>query len=66
MNKLIANGALGVGILGVLLTTIAGIWRITGHFHLAGFESMTLFVGGMGLMLIGCFAKLHLLSTSRA
>jgi len=65
MNKLIANGGLGVGVLGALLTVAAGIWRITGHFHLAGFETMTLFVGGMGLMLIGCFAKLHLLSASR-
>ncbi|MBI5751613.1 MAG: hypothetical protein HZA59_05645 [Hydrogenophilales bacterium] len=66
MNKLIANGGCAVGVLGVLLTVASGVWRITGHYHLAGFETMTLFVGGMGLMLIGCFAKLHLLSTSRA
>lgn len=66
MNKLIANGGCGVGVLGVLLTSAAGIWRITGHYHLAGFETMTLFVGGMGLILIGCFAKLHLLTPPRA
>ncbi len=65
MNKLIANGALAVGVLGALLTVTAGIWRITGHYHLAGFEVMTLFVGGMGLMLIGCFALLHLLLSTR-
>jgi len=65
MNKLIANGGFAVGALGVLLTAFAGVWRVTGHYHLAGFETMTLFVGGMGLTLIGCFAKLHLLSTSR-
>lgn len=63
MNKLIAKGSCVVGGLGVFLTAAAGIWRVTGHYHLAGFETMTLFVGGMGLMLIGCFAKLHLLST---
>lgn len=63
MNKLIANGGFAVGALGVLLTTAAGIWRITGHYHLAGFETMTLFVGGMGLILIGCFAKLYLNAT---
>ena len=65
MNKLIANGGYAIGLLGVLLTIAAGVWRITGHFHLAGFETMTLFVGGMGLMLIGCFAKLHVLSAAR-
>jgi len=63
MNKLIANGGFAVGALGVLLTAAAGIWRITGHYHLAGFESMTLFVGGMGLILIGCFTKLYLNAT---
>jgi len=59
MNKLIAMGGLGAGVLGALLTVVAGIWRVTGHYHLAGFEAMTLFVGGMGLMLIACFAKLY-------
>ena len=59
MNKLIAMAGLGVGGLGVLLAVVSGIWRVTGHYHLAGLALMTLFVGGMGLMLIGCFAKLH-------
>ena len=59
MNKLIAMAGLGVGGLGVILTVVSGIWRVTGYYHLAGFEAMTLFVGGMGLMLIACFAKLY-------
>jgi len=59
MNKLIATAGLGVGVLGVILTAISGIWRVTGHYHLAGFEAMTLFVGGMGLMLMACLAKLY-------
>ena len=60
MNKLIATAGMGVGVLGMILTVVSGIWRVTGHYHLAGFEAMTLFVGGMGLMLIACFAKLYL------
>lgn len=59
MHKLIASGSVGLGVLGVVLTAVAGVWRVTGHYHIAGFEVMTLFVGGMGLMLIACFAKLY-------
>ena len=59
MNKLLAMGGLGLGMVGVILTLVSGVWRVTGHYHLGGFETMTLFVGGMGLMLIGCFAKLY-------
>ncbi len=66
MNKLIANGGCAIGAAGVLLTVAAGAWRVSGHYYVAGFETMTLFVGGMGLILIGCYAKLHLISPSRA
>ena len=45
MNKLIEKAGLGVGMLGVLMIAGAGIWRITGHYRLAGFDVMTLFVG---------------------
>lgn len=65
MDKTIALGGNIVGLAGVLLTVVAGVARIMGHYHLAGFEIMTLFVGGMGLMLIGSFAKLHVLSNQR-
>ena len=65
MDKTIALGGNIVGLAGVLLTVAAGVARIMGHYHLAGFEIMTLFVGGMGLMLIGSFAKLHMLTSQR-
>lgn len=65
MNKLIANAGLSAGGLGVALIVGAGVWRVTGHYHLAGFDVMTLFVGGMGLTLMGCFALLYLSSTAR-
>jgi hypothetical protein len=65
MDKTIALGGNVVGLAGVLLTVVAGVVRIMGHYHLAGFEIMTLFVGGMGLTLIGSFAKLHILTNQR-
>ena len=63
MNNMIGMAGSIVGLAGVVLTVVAGIARVTGHFHLAHFESMTLFVGGMGLTVIGSFAKLHELTT---
>ena len=65
MDKLLANGGNILGLAGVLLTAAAGVGRIMGHYHLAGFESMTLFMGGIGLMVMGCLAKLHVLSNRR-
>ena len=65
MDKIIALGGNAVGLAGVLLTVVAGVARVSGHYHLFGFEVMTLFVGGMGLMLIGCLAKLHILTNQR-
>lgn len=65
MDKIIAQGGNIVGLAGVLLTAVAGVARVMGHYHLGGFESMTLFVGGMGLMLIGCVGMLHGLSKQR-
>lgn len=62
MDKMIALGGNLVGLAGVLLTVVAGVARVTNHYHLVGFEVMTLFVGGMGLTLIGSFAKLHVLT----
>lgn len=62
MDKMIAQGGNIVGIAGALLTAVAGGARVMGHYYFGGFEVMTLFVGSMGLMLIGCVAMLHGLS----
>ena len=65
MEKLITLVGKVVGLAGIILTATAGVARVAGHYHLAGFEVMTLFVGGMGLMLIACLAKLHSLTNQR-
>ncbi len=55
---LIGNAA---GALGLLICAVSGIARIAGQYHLAGFEAMTLFNGGIGLMVAACLLKLHAL-----
>lgn len=54
-------GMLGTaaGALGVLICAVSGVARVAGHYHLGGFEAMTLFNGGIGLMVAGCLFKLH-------
>ena len=66
MDKIIALVGNIAGLAGVLLTVTASVARVLNHYHLGGFEVMTLFVGGMGLMLMGCFAKLCVLTHKRA
>ena len=65
MNKMIAYFGNGVGLAGVVLTIAAGIGRATGHYYFAGFEILTLFSGGVGLMVMACLAKLQLLASGR-
>lgn len=48
-------------VLGALICLLAGLARIAGIYHVIGFEAMTLFMGGLGLMVFGCLAKLELI-----
>lgn len=61
MNKLIDNIATAAAVLGVALTIGSGLARLLGMYHLGGFQTMTVFNGGMGLMLIGIVGKLQTL-----
>ncbi len=61
MKHLLETGGNGAALLGVLVCLVAGGARVAGGYYLMGFELMTLFIGGMGLMLGACLAKLHLL-----
>lgn len=53
---LIANVA---SVVGLLLSGVAGIGRLVGKHYVLGYESMTLFLAGMGLLLVACLAKLY-------
>jgi len=64
MDKLIVNLGNATAIAGVVLCAVAGIARVAGVYHLGGYQAMTLFTGGMGLMLMGALGKLHALGAS--
>lgn len=46
-------------ILGILLCVVAGIARVSGSYYFLGYESMTIFLAGAGIMLVACLAKLY-------
>ena len=59
MDKLL--GLIGniAALLGILICLIAGFNRLIGSYHLLGYEDMTLFIGGIGIMVAACLAKLY-------
>ena len=59
--ELLGNAA---ALIGVVLCLVAGVGRVAGYFYLAGFEPMSLYLGGMGFMLGACLAKLHVLGSA--
>lgn len=61
MNKQIENAAIAIAMLGVALTIGSGLARLLGMFHLGSFQVITIFNGGMGLMLIGIVGMLYTL-----
>ena len=59
MLDLLGNVA---GVTGIIVCTLAGVSRLLGSYHLLGFESVTLFVGGIALMIFSCLVMLHQLT----
>jgi hypothetical protein len=57
-KNLVLAGSIS-GILGMAVCFIAGLSRIAGYYYLAGFQSMTLFDAGVGLMVFACLVKLY-------
>lgn len=62
MNQAVAWLGNAAAVVGVFLCAVAGLWRLGGNYWLGGMDSMTVFVGGIGLMVFACLAKLHLLT----
>ena len=44
-------------VLGVVTCLASGLARVSGHYAVAGFETMTLFSVGVGLMVFAILAK---------
>ena len=62
MNRILELAGDITGWLGMLLCLISGGVRIAGMFYFAGFQTITLFMGGMALMLASCVFKLEVLN----
>jgi hypothetical protein len=61
MQRLFYLGGSIAAILGILLCTISGLARVSGLYHLAGYEATSIFTAGIGVMVFACVVKLEVL-----
>lgn len=64
MKQLINIAGHAAGALGTLSCLVAGLARISGGFYIAGLESTTVFMVGVGLMVFACMLKIELLKSA--
>lgn len=62
MNKVLDGMGTATGTIGVLVCVFAVVLRLAGNFYFMGAELRTLLLGGISLVIIGCFIKIHALS----
>tara|TARA_B100000446_G_scaffold43315_1_gene39098 strand:+ start:4497 stop:4709 length:213 start_codon:yes stop_codon:yes gene_type:complete len=61
MLKIFITLANFLGVIGILICGMSGTARVFGFYQLAGYECMTIFIGGMGLMLASMLLKQELI-----
>ena len=59
MQKLIQALGNSAAILGITICLVTGVMRLGGQAVVFGFEAITLFIGGIALMVMACLAKLY-------
>jgi len=62
MQQVIDGIGTATGTAGVLVCVFAIVLRLAGNFYFMGTELNSLLLGGMALLIIGCFVKIHALS----
>jgi hypothetical protein len=62
MDRIIGLVGNVAGLVGIAVCLVSGVVRLSGTYFFAGVQLMPLFTMGIGLMVMGCFAKLHVLS----
>jgi len=62
MNRWIEIVGNTAALLGILVCIGAGGARVLGNWYLGGIQILPLFTLGVALMVMGCLAKLHLLT----
>jgi type IV secretory pathway VirB2 component (pilin) len=66
MNKYIELLGNIAAITGVLVCLAAGLIRLSGNYFIFGFETQTLFLVSIAIMVFACLAKLHVLSVNQS
>jgi hypothetical protein len=61
MQQLLYLGGSIAAILGIFLCTMSGLARVSGLYHLAGYETTSIFTAGIGVMVFACLVKLEIL-----
>ncbi len=61
MLKIFVTLANSLGVLGLLICGMSGFSRVFGFYQIGGYECMTIFIGGMGLMLASMLLKQELI-----
>lgn len=61
MDRLISVVGNVAAVIGLLMCFVSGAVRLTGAFHLSGYSAMTIFLTGIGFMVLGCLCKLEIL-----
>jgi hypothetical protein len=52
-----------VATIGVVICAVSGLARLLGNYHVLGYEAMTLFTGGISLMVFSALMKLHIIES---
>lgn len=59
MKSIIRIGGNVAAVLGILICLVAAIARMSGYHFFLGYEAMSLFIAGIGLMVMGCLGRLY-------
>ena len=63
MKQALSLASRVAGISGMIICAISGLSRAAGFYYLAGFESMTVFIGGIGVLIAACYLNLEAAQT---
>ncbi len=65
-SKQLELAALILVALGALICLAAGIGRLVGMYYIMGFQSVTMFIGGIAFMVLAVYLKLHVVGQRQA
>lgn len=66
MESILLTVGRWAGTAGVLVTLAAAVGRLVGRYWIGGYQTGTVLLAGMALMLIGCLGFLAVLTSERA